>query len=160
MPKSQKVQNWNNFWCQFWKVWNSFLKNIPEKNILHFIILFPFLTFFLLYEHPKGTKHGMKHENPLFFKKRFLCKRCWICCKNSTNVAKNSPIILWYPVYFQIFFLGVISTCSKEKPQKSWENNEKFWKDSIFMGKHGWHPLNTITYFATKSAQKVLFGKI
>ena len=105
-PKSQKVQHWDNFLCQFWKVQNSFLKNIPEKKYLYFIIIFPFLTFFLVYEHPKGTKHGMKYENPLFFKKRFLCKRCWICCKNSTNVAKKISNNSLVPGLFPKFFFG------------------------------------------------------
>ena len=38
-------------------VLNGFLKNIPENKKLYFIIIFPFFTFFLHYEHPKGTKN-------------------------------------------------------------------------------------------------------
>jgi len=65
------------------------LKNIPEKKYLHFIILFPLLTFFLLYEYPKGTKIGTKHKNPLFFKKWFmqevldLLQKFNKCCKKN-----------------------------------------------------------------------------
>ena len=114
ITKSTKLRQ---FVMSILKGLNSFLKNILEKKNLHFIILYLFLNFFLLYEHPKGTKHGMKHENPLFFKKRFLCKKCWICCKNSTNVAKKFPTILWYRVplslrhlLFFSFILFVISS--------------------------------------------------
>ena len=91
-----------------------------------------------------NTQEAQKLERNLRIlssSKRGLCKNCWICCKNQQMLQKNFPTILWYLVYFQKFFLDVISTCSKEKPQKSWVINEKFSKDSIFMGKHGWHPL-------------------
>ena len=84
-------------------------------------------------------------------------QKCWICCKNSTNVAKNFfPTILWYLVYFQIFFLDVISTCSKEKPQKSWAINDKFSKDSIFMGKHGWHFAEVFLHFRKRTVATIL----
>ena len=81
--------NFEKFKMVFWKIFQ-------RRKIFIFSFLLHFLLFFLLYEHPKGTIHGINHENPLFFKKRSLCKKCWICCKNSTNVAKKFSNIFWY----------------------------------------------------------------
>ena len=135
-PKSQKVQHWDNFErfkMVFWKIFQ-------RRNIFTLLFFFHFLLFFWFMNTQKAQKLE-QNMRILSSSKRGLRKKCWICCKNSTNVAKIFPIILWYLVYLKIFFLDVISTCSKEKPQKSWAINEKFSKDTISMDKHGWHPL-------------------
>lgn len=88
MAKIAKNTKLSKFLCQFWKVWNGFLKKIPESKKLYFIILFPFFTFFLYYEHPKGTKNGTKHDHPLVFKKRLMQKVLDLLL-NAINVAKK-----------------------------------------------------------------------
>ena len=105
ITKSTKLRQ---FLMSILKGLNGFLKNIPEKKYLQFIIIFPFLTFFLVYEHPKGTKHGMKHEN----KRGFNAKSVEFVAKIQQMLQNNFPTILWYLVYFQNFFLDVLATCS------------------------------------------------
>jgi len=52
-------------------------------------------------------------------KRGFYAKSVEFVAKIQQMLQKNFPTILWYLVYFQKFFLDVISTCSKEKPQKT-----------------------------------------
>ena len=51
-----------------------FSEKYSREEISSFYYSFSIAYIFLLYEHPKGTKIETKHENPLFFKKRFLQK--------------------------------------------------------------------------------------
>jgi len=52
-------------------------------------------------------------------KRGFYAKSGEFVAKIQQMLQKKFPTILWYLVYFQNFFLDVISTCSKEKPQKT-----------------------------------------
>ena len=121
----------------FWKIFQ-------RRNIFILLFFFPFLTFFFWFMNTQKAQSLERNMRILSSSKRGLRKKCWICCKNSINVATNFPTILWYYGLLPNFFLDVISTCSEEKPLKTWANNEKFSKDRIFMGKHGWHPLKAL----------------
>ena len=74
--------NFERFEIVFWKIFQ-------RKNIFILLFFFHFLPFFLLNEHPKGTKIGMKQENPLFFKKRFMQKVLDLLQKFNKCCKKN-----------------------------------------------------------------------
>ena len=117
----------------FWKIFQ-------KRKI--FILLFfrHFLIFFALWTPKRHKTWNETWKSSLLQKEVFMQKVLNLlqkfnkCCKKIFQQFFGT----WF---ISKFFLDVLSTCSKEKPQKTWAINEKFSKDSIFMGKHGWHPL-------------------
>ena len=73
ITKSAKLRQ---FFMSILKGLKWFSEKYSREEISSFYYYFSISYFFLVYEHPKATKRGLR-------------KKCWICCKNSTNVAKK-----------------------------------------------------------------------
>ena len=113
---------------QFWKIQNGFLKNISEKKYLHFIILFPFLTFFWFMNTQKAQTLE-RNMTILSLSKRGLRKNCWICCKNSANVAKkfsnNSLVLGLFPNFFFLMLYQHVPKKNLRKLEQLMRNSQK-----------------------------------
>ena len=123
----------------FWKIFQR-----AKNFILSFS--FDFLLFSCIMNIQKAQKNWTKHDHLLLFKKRFMRKVLNLLL-NAINVEKKIPTFSLEPSLFPNFFSGWYINISQRKPWKTWAINEKFSKNSIFMGKHGWHPLNVFQLF-------------
>ena len=125
ITKSTKLRQ---FFMSILKGLNDFLKNIPEKKYLHFIILFPFLTFFWFMNTQKAQKLE-RNMRILSSSKRGLRTKCWICCKNSTNVAKkfsnNSLVSGLFPNFFSGCYINMFQRKNLRKVEKLTRNSQK-----------------------------------
>ena len=90
--------NFERFKMVFWKIFQ-------RRKIFILLFFFHFLLFFWF----MNTQKAQKLEQImriLSSSKRNLCKKCWIGCKNSTNVAKTFSNNSLVPCLFPNFFSG------------------------------------------------------
>ena len=111
-PKMAKIATWKYKIKQildvnFERFEMVFWKNFQRAKNFILSFFFHFFSFFLYYEHPKGTKNGTKHDHPLVFKKRLMQKVLDLLL-NAINVAKNFPTFSLVPSLFPIFFFWMV----------------------------------------------------
>ena len=89
--------NFERFKMVFWKIFQ-------RRNIFILLFFFHFLLFFWFMNTQKAQKLE-RNMRILSSSKRGLRKKCWICCKNSTNVAKKISNNFLLPNLFpNVFF--------------------------------------------------------
>ena len=103
--------NFERFKMVFWKY------SREEKSSFYYFFSIPYF-FFALWA-PKRHKTWNETWESSLLQKEVLCKRCWICCKNSTNVAKifsnNSLVPGLFPKIFFWCYINMFQRKTSEK---------------------------------------------
>ena len=119
IAKSTKIKqifyvNFERFKMVFWKIFQ-------RRKIFILVFFSHFLLFFCFMNIQKAQK--MKRKMRIFTSsKRGLCQKCWICCKNSTNVAKKFSNNSLVPGLFPNFFSGCYINIFKRKTSGNMSN--------------------------------------
>ena len=102
--------NFERFKMVFWKIF---------QRRIFFILLFflHFLLFFCFMNTQKAQKWNETWESSLLQKEVFM-QKCWICCKNLTNVAKkissNSLVPGLFPKKFSWCYINMFQRKTSE----------------------------------------------